>query len=645
VEAASTLPPGRQLAIRVSAILMGALLLGLIAIGSTLYLSWQLEGGGAAINAAGSLRMRSYQLGLSLQRYSAVRGAPLRADIVRQRQAFDTTLTLLRNGDATRPLYLPSNPDVHARFDEVERHYRSNIVARVDAVLAGAPVGDWDGMRRDLDGFVAEVDGLVLAIEQDNERHTLWLRASQMMLVALAVTGTVTQIYLMFLLVFRPLGRLRAGIARMTEQDFSVSLPVDSDDEFGEVTSGFNRMAGRLAESYATLESRVADKTAALNAHNRELALLYDIAAFLNDTQNAEAMCRGFLERVMQGFGADGGSVRTLDPANSASFLTVHSGLSPALVAAEHCLMPGDCLCSENVAGTMATLYDLRRQVPLRRPGCFEEGFLQLGVFPLRARKRQTGTFNLHFRTPRTFSARERQWLDTLGNHLGTALENVRLAARERELAVSEERGLLAQGLHDSIAQGLSFLNLQVQMLEDSLRRGQLDEGLDIVPLLQAGVQESYDDVRELLLNFRTRLQEGDLAGAMETAVDKFGQQSGVVANFESAGDGAPLPADDQLQVLFILQEALSNVRKHARAGRVDVFYEQGGDLCLLTVRDDGCGFDAAAVRPEQHVGLRIMKERAQRLGAELDWLSGADGGTLVRLLLPRRPVEGDEIA
>ncbi len=637
---ASALPLRRQLAIRVSAMLLGALLLGLLAIGSTLYLSWQLEGGGAAINAAGSLRMRSYQLGLSLQRYAVAPDEALRVEILRQRRGFDATLALLRNGDPGRPLYLPADADVRARFARVERHYQQNVAARAEAVLGGERLGDWLALRTDLDAFVHEVDGLVLSIEQTNERHTLWLRASQMLLVALAVVGTVTQIYLMFLLVFRPLGRLREGIARMAEQDFSVSLPVESGDEFGEVASGFNRMAARLAESYATLESRVADKTAALNVHNRELALLYDIAAFLNDTQNAETMCRGFLDRVMEGFGADGGSVRTLDPLNSASFLTVHSGLSPALIAAEQCLMPGDCLCSENVGGTMATLYDLRRQLPLRRPGCFDEGFLQLGVFPLRARNRQTGTFNLHFRTTRTFSARERQWLDTLGNHLGTALENVRLAARERELAVSEERGLLAQGLHDSIAQGLSFLNLQVQMLEDSLTRGQLAEGLDIVPMLKAGVQESYDDVRELLLNFRSRLQEGDLPNAMRIAVDKFGQQSGVDTHFEAGGQGAPLPADAQLQVLFILQEALSNVRKHAHARKVDVVYAQGTDV-RLTVCDDGCGFDAAAVLPEQHVGLRIMKERAQRLGAELDWLPGPGGGTEVRLFLPRR--EGEE--
>ena len=98
----------------------------------------------------------------------------------------------------------------------------------------------------------------------------------------------------------------------------------------------------------------------------------------------------------------------------------------------------------------------------------------------------------------------------------------------EREMAISEERNLVARDLHDSIAQGLTFLNIQVQMLDDSLRSGDVEEASGIVPALRAGVKESYEDVRELLLNYRSKLAEDDLAGALRTTVEKFRRQTGL---------------------------------------------------------------------------------------------------------------------
>ena len=211
------------------------------------------------------------------------------------------------------------------------------------------------------------------------------------------------------------------------------------------------------------------------------------------------------------------------------------------------------------------------------------------------------------------------------------------MIAKEKEFAVSQERNLLAQGLHDSIAQGLNFLNLQVQMLDDALKRGDFVEIADISPLLKAGVQESYEDVRELLLNFRTRLQDSNLEGEMRNVVAKFQRQTGAHATIDFRGTGAPLAPEQQLQVLFILQEALSNVRKHAQAGQVKVEVENERDFSLR-VMDDGAGFamEDAQSKGDGHVGLRIMQERAQRLSAQFDIQSQRGQGTTILLRLER---------
>lgn len=221
-----------------------------------------------------------------------------------------------------------------------------------------------------------------------------------------------------------------------------------------------------------------------------------------------------------------------------------------------------------------------------------------------------------------------------------TARVEARTAQRvalSNQLAVLEERNLVAQGLHDSIAQDLSFMKMQVHQLESAAQAGNLHEIRNIVPMLVSGVNESYDDVRELLLNFRTKLRFGELRKAVEDTIGHFRRQSEADVTLDYHDEnGPPLPADQQLQVLFILQEALSNVRKHAHAKHVHVSVTNANDF-RLCVEDDGVGYDEAFVasRSDAHVGVHIMRERAHRLSAMLQLHGAPAHGARVELVLP----------
>jgi two-component system nitrate/nitrite sensor histidine kinase NarX len=174
-------------------------------------------------------------------------------------------------------------------------------------------------------------------------------------------------------------------------------------------------------------------------------------------------------------------------------------------------------------------------------------------------------------------------------------------------------------------------------MLDAAVKRGDAGEIDEILPLLRTGVDESYQDVRELLTNFRSKLSQGDLQAAIEDTVDRFRRQTGIETDLRfGPGQGAPLPPEQQLQVLFILQEALSNVRKHSEANRVEVAVDNGRDFTLV-VADDGQGYDPAEVaeRGESHVGLHIMRERAARMRAVIKLESQPGAGTRVSLNLP----------
>jgi len=210
------------------------------------------------------------------------------------------------------------------------------------------------------------------------------------------------------------------------------------------------------------------------------------------------------------------------------------------------------------------------------------------------------------------------------------------LAALDREMAVFEERNLLAQELHDSIAQSLAFLNIQVQLLRNDLQQEQTDTALQGLEQIREGVQECYDDVRELLVHFRTRVGNADLETAVRSALEKFEGQTGISTVFSHRGSVPDLPPEHVLQAMHIVQESLSNVRKHARASHVDVELVCDGE-CALYINDNGIGFDSAHDAGDTHVGLSIMRERAHRIGAELVLESEPGQGTRVRLVLPHR--------
>ena len=186
---------------------------------------------------------------------------------------------------------------------------------------------------------------------------------------------------------------------------------------------------------------------------------------------------------------------------------------------------------------------------------------------------------------PCTLSADETELLDALASHLASALESLRAAALAREAAVAEERALLARELHDSIAQSLVFLKIQVQLLRSASQKGQAAQMSQALDELDTGLRESIGDVRELLVHFRTRTNTDDIEQALQETLQKFQHQTGLPTHLTVQGDGLPLPPDVQVQVLHVLQEALSNVRKHAGATQVDLEVRQGRALALCGAR------------------------------------------------------------
>ena len=605
-----------------------ALSLVLSMVGWTLWLSWQLAGTAAAINETGSLRMRANRIGLNLLRHDEAAQAQVVVDLREQGRI----LAHFAGDLPGRPLFLSTDAPLRQQFHAVTTRWDELADLAHEALVEG----DSTAYLAQLPGFVAEADRLGHVLEGGNASKTTRLRILQSVLIVMACLGTMAMIFLLYRWIIRPVQTLQGGIQRMAARDFSVRVPVNNTDELGVLAQGFNRMADELQSLYEDLGEHVRQKTAELERQNRQLSALYGMTAFLNKPNDIEALCRGFLQRVMDEFHAAAGSIRVLDPSGERLHIVVSLGFSSALQESEHCMRTDACFCGEATQRGTMIIRDFRKLPRPEEIGCMRDGFQAVSVFQIVTPEATLGTFSLHFRERTTMSPRELQLLEMLGQHLGAALDNQRLSIKARQLAVAEERNLVAQGLHDSLAQGLNFLNLQTQMLGSAVQQRRWDEVEEIVPLLKTGVSESYQDVRELLQNFRTRLGEESLRKAVDDTIGRFRRQTGLNVELHlDDRDGAPLHPDQQLQVLFILQEALSNVRKHAYASKVTVRIDNHRDFGM-SIRDDGEGYDPQEVaeRSETHVGLSIMRERAARLGGQLQMCSAPGQGTEVSLYL-----------
>jgi len=347
-----------------------------------------------------------------------------------------------------------------------------------------------------------------------------------------------------------------------------------------------------------------------------------------------DELAQGFAHNIMQIAHADGVALRWSDQANQRYLMLAAHGLPADMVEAEHCIHKGDCDCGAANAPTGLRVIPIHTLGESQERLCGKAGFETLVNIPVRLHDRLMGEADLFFHAKLAPSEAERSLFETLASHLASAMENLRLNALEKEAAVAQERNLLARELHDSIAQSLAFLKIQVQLMRDALASGDRRAIEQVLEEIDTGVRESYGDVRELLMHFRTRTNTEDIETALTTTLHKFELQSGLKAHLQMQGHGLPLAPDLQVQVLHIVQEALSNVRKHARATDAWLDVQQQPEW-RFEIRDNGCGFDNLQAVDDSHVGLRIMRERAERIGAQVDVFSTPGVGTSVVLTLP----------
>lgn len=223
---------------------------------------------------------------------------------------------------------------------------------------------------------------------------------------------------------------------------------------------------------------------------------------------------------------------------------------------------------------------------------------------------------------------------------LAPALANALLHERVKQLAIIEERTRLAQELHDDLAQLLGAMQLKASLAEQLLAEGALDQTRSLLVELQETLSKAYVDMREIIFNLRVAGTGGKapLLPALQEYLADLKRFYGIDVALEVKGPiSAQLSEHERLQVIRIIQEALTNARKHANATQIGLRLSQDAQALKICVKDDGLGFDPEQMEAigKERFGLQVMRERAASIGATINLYSQPGQGTRLTLELP----------
>lgn len=386
----------------------------------------------------------------------------------------------------------------------------------------------------------------------------------------------------------------------------------------------------------------VEQKEAEILRRNQELATLNSVAAVINDSPDLDAILSRALDKVLEVTRAESGEILLWEESSESLVLRAFRGLHPQVFHeitrfkfAEG--LPGRIVETDRVI----VVRDLADDPRFLRRGVLAAGFRVYAGIPLRSKGRVVGVMAIFSLDTARLMHEDVDLLEAVGKQIAVAVENARLDARLKAMSLVEERHRIAREMHDGLAQELGYLHLKMGELESNPA---LASARDEILALKDVVARAYEEVRQAIFGLKMMVSRGlGLVPTLAEYLHDFGEQSGISVKLKVADEGATsFTPQQEIQLIRIVQEALSNVRKHARARRAWVTFEVDGEHAKVSVGDDGRGFDVEeAEKPGRGCfGLQTMRERAESTGGTLKVESSSGSGTLVQVWLA---LDGDE--
>ncbi|HTF97733.1 MAG TPA: histidine kinase [Cellvibrio sp.] len=588
-----------SIVIRISIALAGIVALSMATMMTSYWISDKADSDAAAVNIAGSLRAQSYHFGMLIsqsdtdeQQLAAV------ADKLTQTWQHPIFNSLRHDNPQLRETY------------RAARNYWQTVQPQLQAGAA----------LQDIQPVLAEqvdlLNQLVASIQQHAERNARNLRMVQVTALFLILLLSAVVIYWLKAKVEQPLSELTQAAKRVGQGDFSYRIAPQELDELGILAQTHNRMSEAIAHMHERMEEQIDQQTRALQRSNTTLQFLYDTAKNIIEHEPLGIDYDRIVTRLAQLIEADDIELCLMTEIGNSPYLQikpVDDTTTPC--AAKNCF---SCLKGEIIRddsnGMEACAIDT------------------IGAcrysFPMFYEQQHYGVLVCRMNNGKTLEHWKQQLIQSVADQLAVALSLQSQEDNARRLALVHERTVIARELHDSLAQALSYLKIQVTRLNRALEKNDKPTLEDVSAELQEGLSSAYRQLRELLTTFRLKVDGPGLLSSLQTSVKQLSEQCDMEITLDYQLNNLPLTPNEEIHLLQIIREAAQNAIHHSEGNKVLISVIQD-DLknVRLSIEDDGVGISQS---PEKlnHYGLAIMQERGKNLGGELTIRRRDNGGT-----------------
>lgn len=628
-------------------------------------LAWVSEADAQAINTAGSIRMAAYQINFQLATNFAVNlpfdlntdatnhqnKAISESNSINQPTSQKVTILIedMENRLAKLDAYQLTNANdsqaIDSQLTQIHRQW-------LDSLKPALMSQDKQKFYIDSIDYIKKVDRFVSELQHRNEKRQIWQQVLQIGSLIIIITILLIGMYKLRENVLLPVQDLIKANSKFKQGDRQARAAVTGYAEFSALARSFNDMASIIATYQHSLESEVDIKTQHLVKANQVLSLFYNFSKYLSSSQVSLYK----IDELITDFGKILPHLEfTLCIHNnfitSKNSIILHGDKMKELCKKLNC---DNCISNDPTYSKSYPIAHLKEQFgDLRvRPKSVlamntttspenEIESIQLSEIPPPASTNDAGftaiAVNPTSNNDPNLDNENNELIVALTSLICTALSLRKQKQQEHQLILFEERATIARELHDSLAQSLSYLKIQISVLERNLKNG-CNDHIEIIvrqhiAQIKQGLNSAYQQLRDLLITFRLTIDNDNFEQALHEAAKEFADKGRFDIELNNRIMTLNLSATEQINLIQIAREALSNITRHAQAKNVEInlAFDDEDKHIVMSISDDGVGMPDT-VDQTQHHGLMIMKERAHNLNGELSLAHYEPHGTIVTI-------------
>lgn len=583
---------------KIAALMFSVSFLAIVSMFSTVFMSDSAQFDAQAVNVAGSLRMQGYRL-LSLTQVKPRNNAVIE-DFVAE---FESSL---KTGVLINPQALGSTGDIAKHHQIVSKTWDEYVKPRV---LDEAYATNANELLKVIEEFVDQIEFLVAAYQKHAETNIATIRLVQ----GMALFSTIFLIALAMVIVHRhieqPLSKLTMVARQIGQGDFTAKADETAKGELALLARTMNKMSGSLYRSQSQLEEQVKRKTRKLSRSNKALELLFEVSRKLNE----------------------------VDP-GSVDFQPLLSKLAAVTGVNDIDL----CIMTAQGSGPYEHLTNTAKELPdkcqnQQCEGCIshEAAFvpkIQKMRYQLSVGEQHYGVLGVNLGADGKLEDWQHQLFEAIAEQVAKGLSMKHQNEQNRRIALMNERTVIARELHDSLAQALSYLKIQVTRLQRLQKRDSPQEQINtVIAELKNGLGTAYSELRELLTTFRLKLDGQGIKAALEQTISQLQNRSNEFEFSLNYQVGSiPFSPQEEIHLLQIAREAAQNAFYHSQGSQIDIGITSNAmSEVILTVTDNGIGIPEDPNKLN-HYGLAIMMERSRNVDGKLTIKRNGSSGTIV---------------